>query len=489
MAGEAARVVKLGGESLRQPQSPHSTTAEQALLGAIMVNNRFYDQLAGRLRPEHFYVPLHAAVFDAIEAIINTRGSEANPITINQRLKGTTFESDNQLFSHLTQMFENATLAGDANSLADVIITTFRQRQLMGLAESVHTQARTASNPEDVDAMIEAVSSEAFRLSEVGSQLSTGDMRTNLIEVIKQAEAAKRSGTGVTGISSGFIDLDALLSGFQNSDLIIIGARPSMGKTSLLLNMAQAIAMRATQQEPNACPVGVFSLEMSATQLTHRLVANAANVCATKLSNGHLSDLDMMRVVTAANELKDLPLIIDDTPALTISALRSRAREMKRRHGIGLIIVDYLQLMMSPIKGDYNRVQEITQISRGLKTVARELDVPVIVASQLSRQVESRDNKRPLLSDLRESGSIEQDADVVMMLYRDDYYLKSQLGAADEGAASDADRKRIAETKQRLEASRGITEVIIAKNRKGPTDTVRLVFDGSTTSFKSFAAR
>lgn len=489
MAGEAARVVTLGGETLRHPQSPHSAQAEQALLGAIMVNNRFYDALAGRLRPDHFYVPLHTAVFEAIETIINTRGSEANPITINQRLKGTAFEADSQLFPHLTAMFENATLSGDANSLADVIITTFRQRQLMGLAESVHTQARTASNPEDVDAMIEAVSSEAFRLSEVGTQTSSGDMRQNLIEVIKQAEAAQRSGTGVTGISSGFIDLDALLSGFQNSDLIIVGARPSMGKTSLLLNIAQAVATRATRQEPNSCPVGVFSLEMSATQLTQRLVANAANVCASKLSNGQLSDQDMMRVVTAATHLKDLPLIIDDTPALTIAALRSRAREMKRRHGIGLIIVDYLQLMMSPIKGDYNRVQEITQISRGLKTVARELDVPVIVASQLSRQVESRDNKRPLLSDLRESGSIEQDADVVMMLYRDDYYLKTQLGAAEEGITSDADRKRITDAKQRLEASRGITEIIVAKNRKGPTDTVKLLFDGATTTFKSFSSR
>lgn len=489
MAGEPARVVQLGSERLPRgvERSPHSAQAEQALLGAIMVNNRFYDELEGALSAEHFYVPVHGAIFEAIESIINARGGEANPITISERLKGTAFDAEKTLFPHLTAMFENASLAGDAKSLADVIITTFRQRQLMGLAESVHTQARAATKPEDVEAMLEAVGSEVFRLTAIGRKDAARDMRQNLIEVIRQAAAAKATGTGVTGIASGFTDLDSLLGGFQNSDLVILGARPSMGKTSLLLNMAQAVATRHLADGANTAPVGVFSLEMSATQLTQRLVANALNICANRIANGHLSDGDLQRMMGAANELHSLPLHIDDTPGLSVGALRSRAREMKRKFGIGLIIVDYLQLMMSPIKGDYNRVQEITQISRGLKMVARELDVPVIAASQLSRSVESRDNKRPLLSDLRESGSIEQDADVVLMLYRHDYYLKAGLGAADEATAStDAERKRIADLKSQLEASRGITEVIVAKNRKGPTDTVKLMFDGATTTFKNF---
>lgn len=469
---------------------PHSAQAEQALLGAIMVNNRFYDELEGVLNKEHFYVPLHAAVFEAIEDVINARGGEANPITISQRLQGTPFDAEKALFPYLSAMFENATLVGDAKSLAEVIITSFRQRQLMGLAENVHSQARTTSKPEDVEAMLEAVAGEVFRLTEIGGRSETRDMRQNLIEVIRQADAAKRGGTGITGIASGFIDLDQLLGGFQKSDFIVVGARPSMGKTSLLLNIAQAAAMGFLADKSNTAPVGVFSLEMSATQLTQRLVANAASICATKLGSGQLTDGDMTRVMGAANDLYKLPLIIDDTPGLTISALRARAREMKRKHGIGLIIVDYLQLMMSPIKGDYNRVQEITQISRGLKTIARELDVPVIAASQLSRGVESRDNKRPLLSDLRESGSIEQDADVVMMLYRHDYYLKAALGGADEATGTtDAERKRINEMKAQLEAVRGITEVIVAKNRKGPTDTVKLLFDGATTTFRNFTAR
>jgi replicative DNA helicase len=469
---------------------PHSAQAEQALLGAIMVNNRFYDELEGALTKDHFYVPLHGAVFEAIEDVINARGGEANPITISQRLQGSAYDADKALFPHLSSMFENATLVADAKSLAEVIITSFRQRQLMGLAETVHAQARVTSKPEEVEVMLESVAAEVFRLTELGGKAVTRDMRQNLIEVIRQADAAKRGGTGITGVASGFLDLDQLLGGFQKSDFIVLGARPSMGKTSLLLNIAQEAATRFQEEKQNSCPVGVFSLEMSGTQLTQRLVANKANICATKLANGQLSDADMGRLMAAANDLHKLPLVIDDTAGLTINALRSRAREMRRKQGIGLIIVDYLQLMMSPIKGDYNRVQEITQISRGLKTIARELDIPVIAASQLSRGVESRDNKRPLLSDLRESGSIEQDADVVLMLYRQDYYLKAALGGADEAAGmTDAERKRIAELKTQLEATRGITEVIVAKNRKGPTDTVKLLFDGATTTFRNVTVR
>ena len=488
MAGEAARIMQLGSERLPRgvDKVPHSTQAEQALLGAILVNNRFYDELAGALKPEHFYVPLHGAVFEAIEAIINGRGGEANPITVGQRLHGTVYNADKALFPHLTAMFENAALSGDAKSLAEVIVTTFRQRQLMGLAESMHGQARALSRPEDVDAMLEEVGGEVYRLSEIGAGSGSRDMRDTLVAVIRQADAAKRSGTGITGVASGFLDLDRVLGGFQKSDFIVLGARPSMGKTSLLLNIAQTVAERCLEEKDNAVPVGVFSLEMSAEQLTQRLVAKAADVDAQRIANGQLSDGEMGRVMAAADVLHRLPLRIDDTPGLTINAMRARAREMRRKYGVGLIIVDYLQLLQAPIRGDYNRVQEISQISRGLKHVARELGVPVIAASQLSRSVESRDNKRPQLSDLRESGSIEQDADVVLMLYRAEYYLKNALGAEGTAASSDAERKRMAEARAQLEAERGVTEVIVAKNRKGPTDMVKLLFDGGTTTFRNF---
>lgn len=470
--------------------APHSVAAEQALIGAVLVNNRLFDELEGRLLPDHFYIPLHAEVFRAISDI-TARSGEANPITVAERLKGTSFDADKQLFPHLSKMFENAALAADVRSLAEVVRTAFMQRQLMGLCDSAKTEAATASGPEEVKAIIESAGSELFRLSEVpdGKSMVRG-MREGLLEVIRKAEQAKREGSGVTGVASGFTDLDNLLGGFQRSDLIIVGARPSMGKTSLLLNIAESVAHRFGRDGQNGAPVAFFSLEMSYEQLVQRVLSGSSNVTTQQMGTGRLSEGDFMRMAGAARGLAELPLFIDDQPGLSIAMLRARARQMKRKYGIGLIIVDYLQLMTGPpVRGDFNKVQEVSAISQGLKQVARELDVPVIAASQLSRQLEQRDNKRPQLSDLRESGSIEQDADVVLMLYRAEYYLSRQLGAADELTASDSDRKKVAEARAELERVRGITEVLVSKNRKGPTDTVRLLFDGEKTRFSDFSAR
>jgi replicative DNA helicase len=469
---------------------PHSVAAEQALVGALLVNNRLLDDLDGALAFEHFYVPLHAEVFRVI-ADITARGGEANPITVVERLKGTSFDADKQLFPHLSKMFENAALAADVRSLAEVIQVTFMQRQLMGLCDSAKGQAAQAAGPEAVKAVIESAGSELFRLSEIpeGRAVVRG-MRDGLIDVLKRAEVAKKDGSGITGVASGYTDLDNLLGGFQRSDLIILGARPSMGKTSLLLNIAERAARKHSRNEPNGAAVAVFSLEMSYEQLVQRMLAGAANVSSQQIGSGRLGEGDFIRMAASANELAGLPLFIDDTPGLSIATLRARARRMKRQHGIGLVIVDYLQLMSGPpVRGDFNKVQEVSAISQGLKQVARELDVPVIAASQLSRQLEQRDNKRPQLSDLRESGSIEQDADVVMMLYRPEYYLSRQIGAAEESAVSDAERKRAAEALGELERVRGITEVLVSKNRKGPTDTVKLLFEGKTTSFADYSAR
>lgn len=489
MAGEASRVVplKAGGLPRSVEKAPHSVQAEQALIGAIMLNNRVYDELEGCLQSDHFYVPLYGEVFRAAEEIINHRGVEANPINIAERLKASQFNADKSLFPQLTQIFETASFSGDARSLANVILTTFRQRQLMGLAVSVHGEAVSATTPEKVEELLDAAGAELFRLAEVGGNSAVSyDLRVYMRGVLSDAMEARENGGGLTGISSGFVDLDKILGGFQRSDLIVIGARPSMGKTSLVLNMAQSIVAGYQKGHPNTGPVAIFSLEMSGKQLGTRLVARAANVSSQQVSSGSLSDAEFQRVALALNELANMPLYIDETAALTLTGLRARARNLKRKHGIGLIIVDYLQLMSSPIKGDHSRVQEISMISKGLKHLARELDVPVIAVSQLSRSVESRDNKRPQLSDLRESGSIEQDADVVLMLYRNDYYLSRALGTGDE-AATDADRRKLADMKDQLERCRGITELLVSKNRKGPTDTVKLFFDERTTTFRNYA--
>lgn len=470
--------------------APHSVPAEQALLGALMVNNRTYDDLQGTLLAEHFYVPVHAAIFEAIDKLIN-RGREANPITLREILRNTPYDADNALFPHLSSIFENAGMAGDVRSLAEVIHTTYMQRQLMGLGDSMRQQATTAGDAVRIKDVVDAVSGELFKLAETGTSGNTAKgLRESLKTVIKHAEMAKADGSGITGVGTGFIDLDKLIGGFQRSDLIILGARPSMGKTSLIINMAQAAADRLARSESNGAAVGVFSLEMSAEQLTQRILSSAANVSTQQITTGHLSSADFERLAAAAGQLADLPLYIDDTPGLSINALRSRARRMKRQYGVGLIIVDYLQLMSAPNRqGGDNRVQEISEISQGLKHIARELDVPVIAASQLSRSVEARDNKRPQLSDLRESGSIEQDADMVMFLYREEYYLSRQIGGADENnAANDNDKKKIMEAKARLDKIKGITELIVSKNRKGATDTVRLLFHPQTTTFHNYTA-
>lgn len=470
---------------------PHSVDAEQALLGALMVNNRLYDRLEGDLRAEHFYVPLHAAVFDAMDTLIGAQGREANPISLRERLRGTSFDGDEQLFPHLSTMFERAALASDVRTLAEVIVNAYRQRRLIGLGESMRTEAPRAGGPDEMKKVLESAETALFELTaEGGGKKNVRGMKDHVIAVIKGAEAAKALGTGMTGVATGLTDLDQLTGGLQKSDLIILGARPSMGKTSLIINIAQAAAERKAKGEANGAAVGVFSLEMSADQLTQRILSSSAGIPTNRISNGQFGDGEFQRMSSAANMLADLPLYIDDTPALSINAMRARARRMKRQFGIGLLVVDYLQLMTAPMKGDQNRVQEISAISQGLKQIARELDVPVIAASQLSRQLESRDNKRPQLSDLRESGSIEQDADLVWFLYREEYYLSKQLGAADETmAANDKDRQALMEAKDRLEKIRGITELLVSKNRKGPTETIRLMFQGETTTFQNFSGR
>ncbi|PZP40033.1 MAG: replicative DNA helicase [Pseudomonas fluorescens] len=463
-------------------QVPHSVAAEQALLGLLMVNNRQLDDLAGAVIAEHFYVPLHSAIFDSLQTLVN-RGREANPITLREMLRGTPYDDEQTLLLHLTQMFENAGLSGDVKSLAEVIHTTYLQRQLMGLGETLRSQAGGAHRAEEAKEVLDSVSGELFKLAESGSgSQSARNLRDPLIEVIKRAEQARKDGGGVSGVTTGFIDIDALLGGLHKSDLIILAARPSMGKTSFAVNIAQNAATRMMTGGANGAAVGIFSLEMSADQLAARMLSSAAGISSHQLTNGHLSDADFRRLSEAAGQLAELPMYIDDTPALSVNALRSRARRMKRLYGIGMIVVDYLQLMQgNKASSSDNRVQEVSEISQGLKVIARELNVPVIALSQLSRSVENRDNKRPQLSDLRESGSIEQDADLVVFLYREEYYLSRQLGAEES-----MDEKTM-QLKDKLEQVRGKTEVLFSKNRKGPTGVVTLMFHGETTTFHNLA--
>ncbi|MBS0232531.1 MAG: replicative DNA helicase [Proteobacteria bacterium] len=473
-----------------QAAAPHSVEAEQALLGAVMLDNRLLEELE-KLRPDHFYVPLHAAVFEAVDHLVNQRGVEANPISVKERLKGSSFDAEKDLFPHLKDLFENAGLAGDVKALFEVIHTTYLQRQLVGLSEGMRTEALKAVTPERTSEIVSQVGDELHRLAETGKRNTQHTMRESLRAMFESAGRAKSMGGGLTGVGTGLVDLDRLLGGLQRSDLIILGARPSMGKTSLLLNIAQHAAQRRLQGGHGGAAVGFFSLEMSHEQLAQRMSAGVAKLDSQRIASGHLTDQDLNALARTAGELADLPLHVDDGAALTIQEIRGRARQMKRRHGIGLLVVDYLQLITAPgRRNEQNRVQEVTEISQGLKQIARELDIPVLVASQLSRNVESRDNKRPQLSDLRESGSIEQDADVAAFLYRPEYYLARELGGGtDVNSGTDAERRKVIDLQDRLEKSRGLTELIIAKNRKGPIDTVKLLFKPETTTFTSFSAQ
>jgi replicative DNA helicase len=461
----------------------------------MMYNNAALDELQGRIQPAHFYVPFHAQLFETMEKIIN-KGYEANPITVRENLKHTPFAQETDLFDHLTRMLENAQHSQDVLALAELIHTHYLRRQLMQIGADMQRTAAQAVDMDATQATLEDSSSNLFTLAETGAASTTVQtLKTPMKNVISNAEEAKARGGKVIGVPSGFDDLDTKLGGFQKSDLIILAARPSMGKTALALNIATHVAKMAHQQRQGV-PVGLFSLEMSADQLATRVLCSLTGINSTSLLNGHMSESEYGRLVAVSNELADYPLYIDDTPQLTISALRSRARRMKRQYDIGLLVVDYLQLMRAHVKGMDNRVQEISEISMGLKAIARELNVPVIALSQLSRAVEQRDNKRPQLSDLRESGSIEQDADIVMFLYREEYYIEKQLGLVDVNENDDTvpeladdEEKKMQKLKERLSKVRGKTEVLISKNRKGATGGIALHFQPEITTFHGYSVR
>jgi len=465
---------------------PHNIEAEQALLGAMMYNNKSYDELGGTIQAQHFYVPFHGEVFEAMETLIN-RGREASPITLRQVLKSAAFDTEADLLSHLTTMLENADYVEDMKTLAEVVHTTYVQRQLLALGQNVSRNASAAHSMPETQEVVEEASGELFALGETGASSNTvRNLRAPLQEVIARAEEARKNSSGITGVATQMTDLDNLIGGLQKSDLVILAARPSMGKTAFAVNVAYNAARVFSKNGANGAGVGVFSMEMGADQLAARILSSAASINSQHLATGKMSDADFGRLVAVSGELADLPIYIDDTPALSINAVRSRARRMKRQYGIGMLVVDYLQLMQgSSAASKNNRVQEISEISQGLKTIARELNIPVMALSQLSRAVENRDNKRPQLSDLRESGSIEQDADIVMFLYREDYYLDKQLGL---GAEEGGDEK-LQQMADRLESVRGKTEVLVSKNRKGATGTIALSFQPETTTFHNYAGK
>ena len=467
--------------------APHNIEAEQALLGAILINNDAYDRVSDFLRPEHFSEEVHRRIYDVASQLIRA-GKVATPITLK------TFLGDADLGGitipqYLARLAAEATAIINTEDYGRTVHDLATRRDLILIGEDIVNGAYDA--PVDVSPrdQIEEAERKLYAIAESGRYdggfQRFSDALTSAVDMA--AKAFERDG-GLSGISTGMSDLDKIMGGLQASDLVIVAGRPGMGKTALATNIAFNIAKAYEfRQKPdgshetvNGGIVGFFSLEMSSDQLATRMIAEQSQVASYKIRRGDITEHEFHRIAEAAREMQQIPFYIDHTGGISIAQLVARARRLKRQRGLDLLVVDYLQLLSgSKSKGD-NRVQELTEITTGLKTLAKELAVPVLALSQLSRQVESRDDKRPQLSDLRESGSIEQDADVVMFVFREEYYLRNKeprVGSEEHLTWRDD-----------MERAHGKAEIIIGKQRHGPTGTVELAFEAELTRFSNLAA-
>ncbi|HJR56519.1 MAG TPA: replicative DNA helicase [Rhizomicrobium sp.] len=470
---------------------PRNVEAEAALLGALMIDNRIAEDVQLKLRSEHFFEPVHGRIYDALLKLLD-RNMVANPVTLKPLLEADEAMKELGGPAYLAQLTGNGAALIGARDFATQIYDLALLRELVGVGRDLVEKALDTSEDVDPLGQIEAAEVALYRVSEGegegGSVKSFLQASTMAVQV---AERAFSSGGHLSGITTGLTGLNEKIGGLHNSDLMILAGRPGMGKTSLATNIAYNAAIRYVRDKEDGiddaknmgAPVAFFSLEMSADQLATRILAEQSGISGEALRMGKISRADFQNLSRAARELQNLPLYIDDTPGLTIAALRTRARRLKRRHNIGFIVVDYLQLLQGSSRGGENRVQEISEISRGLKTLAKELNVPVMALSQLSRAVEQREDKKPQLADLRESGSIEQDADMVLFVFREDYYV----AAREPRRPMDGDDAKIfddhAKWAMEMERVFGLAELIVAKQRHGATGKVKLRFDAKITKF------
>ncbi|HEY1606536.1 MAG TPA: replicative DNA helicase [Allosphingosinicella sp.] len=474
---------------------PHNVEAEAALLGALMIDNRLAEDIQLKLRPDHFFEPLHARIYEQILKLID-RNMIASPVTLRPL-----FEADEEMKelggpAYLAQLTGSGAAIIGARDFAEQVYELALLRALIGVGREMVENALDTSEEVDPKGQIEQAEAALYRVAEEGGGeggVKTFAHATRL--AIQMAEKALNSGGGLSGITTGLETINAKTGGLHPSDLVIIAGRPGMGKSSLATNIGFNAAQRLVRDledgiaadKSAGAAVAIFNLEMSADQLATRILAEQSGISSENLRMGKISQQDFRNLARAAADLEGLPLYIDDTPALTIAALRTRARRLKRQKGIGLVIVDYLQLLQGTGRnGSDNRVQEISEISRGLKSLAKELNVPVVALAQLSRAVEQREDKRPQLSDLRESGSIEQDADIVLFIYREEYYV----AAREPKRPIDGDDAKVfdahAEWARDMERVYGMAELIVGKQRHGATGKVKLKFESKITRFSDW---
>ena len=480
---EIASFNATGADTSETQPMPHSIEAEQQLLGAILTNNDVFDRVASIIGPQHFYDPVHARIFEVASARI-AKNNLASPVTLKAFM-----EEDEGLQelggpAYLTRLAGSAISSFAVRDYAQMIYDMAIRRELIELGHDIAGKAHKSDvDNEPRDQIVEA-EQRLYTLAEQGqTEQGFQSFLKAVTDAVNVANAAYQREGGLSGISSGLVDMDKMLGGLHKSDLLILAGRPSMGKTSLATNIAFNVAKAykrgqladGTEGAVDGGVVGFYSLEMSAEQLAARILSEASEIPSQHIRSGDMTESEFRRFVEAAKALESCPLYIDDTPALPISQLAARARRLKRTHGLDVLIVDYLQLVRGTCRSE-NRVNEISEITMGLKAIAKELEIPVIALSQLSRQVENREDKRPQLSDLRESGSIEQDADVVMFVFREEYYVEREK-------PSDEKLEEIAAWQERMERLHGKAEVVIGKQRHGPIGTVELSFEGQFTRF------
>ena len=434
---------------------PNSMEAEQSVIGAMLMDAEAIEVAMEMLREEDFYARQYGVLFTAI-AEMHQKGMAVDPVTLQTRLQEKNLPQEIYGSGAILALIDHVVTSANIKTYAEIVAEKSRRRKVIRMGEDMAASGYTQGL--ETAEILDQAEKKIFEISQRRDSSGFVPIRQIVINAIEKIEYASHIKGNVTGLSTGFTDLDNRTAGFQPSDLILIAARPSMGKTALVLNIAQHLVLKE-----NRC-VAIFSLEMSKEQLTKRLFSMESHVDAQKIRTGNMTDAEWADLIEIAGNIGESKLIIDDTPAISVPEMRSKCRKYKLEFGLEMVIIDYLQLMSGSGKAGESRQQEISDISRSLKALARELDVPVVALSQLSRAVESRPNHRPMLSDLRESGAIEQDADVVMFIYRDDYYNQ------DSG-------------------KKGVAEIIIAKQRNGPIGTVELSWQPALTKFANLASK
>ncbi len=465
---------------------PQNLEAEQSLLGSILYDNKILEDLPISFNSNYFFDPLHSNIFEACISLIDS-GKLADPLTLKSYLNDNKYNLDIDIEKYLVDLRNGVLSLTRAKFYAVEIRNCYMRRSLIIIADDLIHKSKYPSVDTTPDEEISNTEEKLYNLAEK-DQINTGpsDFNTVLVSATKQInEAFNRKGK-LSGVDTGFSGINRQLGGLNKSDLIVLAGRPAMGKTALATNIAFNAAKSSHLDQKES--ILIFSLEMSAEQLAQRILAEQSSIDSHKLRSGDIDDKEFSKLVVTQNEIHNLPFFIDDTPAISVGQISSRARRLKRTNGLGLIVIDYIQLIQASKVSEYQgRVQEISNITRGLKSLAKELNVPILALSQLSRAVEQREDKRPILADLRESGSIEQDADVVMFVYREEYYLDKGEPSQRENETQENFNERFIRWQDRRSAAEGKAEIIVSKQRHGPTGVIQVQFEAKFTRFMDLA--